>query len=558
MAVARPWKRPELPDRPILKKLNDQLHDLRLDAGLPSARFIRNRIGRDDQGCWIVNHQAVLDIFQNAEIPQLGRLELIVEALAESARLGDVSSEIDRFKRLWKLAFEETVAQAPMQGQINSTAPASAEAANSATSLSEGTEIQDDGDTDGPPLTGSTTNADTSTESDQSATHFDYAWESLKSLIIHSVQALWNDKDALEIFLGVVRRSENFAKLADAMEGMGERPANATYYGVKSKEFERGYSPAPLELSALHDCLDQNRVKRKWSFSEMEDRTGVPSSAWIRWSTRQELPERKALVAFASAARLQLDDRVLLLGLWDAAHDALQAQKIYESLPSSISFDAAWAMHDPVMQKMWALAGIGDDGSAAYGADLSSGLAPVFMVAGPSGSGRSTALVSIARALLASGTKLVLAAPKPSPLRELAERDGVISCFMQDDLKHDELKNILSVASLEEPIAIVIDDAEVLAECDAWHLLNGIVQHGFEEGLALVVGRDEDKIMPYGRWLGNAQKACRGLLLSPQKIGAGDLIGIKIGSSFVGSSVIPGRGWLHLGDGKLLAVTVPW
>ncbi|MEU4234398.1 hypothetical protein AB0F17_59835 [Nonomuraea sp. NPDC026600] len=62
--------------------------------------------------------------------------------------------------------------------------------------------------------------------------------ERLKSLIIHAAKELWDDKDALRKFLGVVRRSAVFADLADALEKQPVRPANATFYGVQNKEFQ--------------------------------------------------------------------------------------------------------------------------------------------------------------------------------------------------------------------------------------------------------------------------------------------------------------------------------
>jgi hypothetical protein len=62
--------------------------------------------------------------------------------------------------------------------------------------------------------------------------------ERLKALIIHATKELWDDKDALRKFLGVVRRSGMFADLADALENNPVRPANATFYGVQSKEFQ--------------------------------------------------------------------------------------------------------------------------------------------------------------------------------------------------------------------------------------------------------------------------------------------------------------------------------
>ncbi|QIY96532.1 hypothetical protein HEP87_24105 [Streptomyces sp. S1D4-11] len=210
-------------------------------------------------------------------------------------------------------------------------------------------------------------------------------------------------------------------------------------------------------------------------------------------------------------------DHVLLLGLWDAARDALEVQKRSASLPTSISFDEAWTMRDPAAPRLWALAGVGGDDLAAYGPDLASGTAPAFVVAGPAKSGRSTALVNIAHSLLASGTQLASATPKPSPLRELADQDGAVACFDQDDIGHDELEETLAVASAEEPVVVVMDDAEVLGECDARRVLRNLLEHGFDEGTALVLAGDEDKLGPSCPWPGKAKRAHRGLLLSPQE-----------------------------------------
>ncbi|MFI5554309.1 hypothetical protein [Streptomyces sp. NPDC051738] len=553
--AAQPWKRPDLSDQPDLKKLNDELHDLRLDAGLPSARTIRDCVGKDAQDYWIVNHQAVLDTFQKPDLPPLGRLEVITRALAEFARHSDVDGEVDRFKGLWKQVVRETVAQASVHPPAETTASAGDDGANDATAPSEDLPKQDTEAPNRQAAEEPPAGAETPTNASQDSVQFNYAHESLKGLILNAAQALWHDKDALRVFLGVVRRSEGFVRMADAAEE--QRPANATFYGVKSREFEVDHSPARLELVTLHRRLDEHRLKRKWSFTDMEEQTGISSDAWIRWYTHDELPEREALVAFSHMASLTQEDHVLLLGLWDAAHDALEAQKRSASLPSSISFDEAWTLRDPAAPRLWALAGVGGADLTAYGPDLASGTAPAFVVAGPAKSGRSTALVNIARSLLASGTQLALATPKPSPLRELADQVGVVACFDQGDIGHDELEEALAVASIEEPVVVVMDDAEVLGECDAQRVLRNLLEHGFAEGTALVLAGNEDKLGPSYRWLGKAKRAHRGLLLSPQERHAGDWIGIKTGDSVIGSPVAPGRGWLHLGDGKLMAVTVP-
>jgi hypothetical protein len=165
--------------------------------------------------------------------------------------------------------------------------------------------------------------------------------------------------------------------------------------------------------------------------------------------------------------------------------------------------------------------------------------------------------VNIARSLLAAGTPLVLATPKPSPLQELTGQEGVLAHFDQDDIGQDDLAGRLSVASAEMPIVVVMDDAELLGECSAWRVLRNLLEHGFDEGTALVLAGDEDKLRPRYPWLNGAKRAHRGLLLSPQERHAGDWIGIKTGDSVVGNPIVPGRGWLHLGDGNLMAVAVP-
>ncbi|MEU5044333.1 hypothetical protein [Streptomyces griseorubiginosus] len=555
MAGAQPWKRPELVEQPELKELNDELHDLRLDAGFPSARAIRDRIGADAQGYWIVTHQAVLDAFQKPDLPQLGRLELIVRVLAEDARRSDVDGEVDRFKLLWKQAVRETVTQASVQPPVDTTASFSGDHVEGDAHTFDDSREQATQDPDQGASQESSAGTETRTDDDQAAARFHYAQESLKGLIINAAQVLWDDKDALRVFLGVVRRSGGFARMADALEE--RRPANATFYGVESREFEVDRSPARLELVTLRRCLDRHRLKRKWSFTDMEAQTGVSADAWIRWYTGDELPEREALVGFSHMAGLTLEDHVLLLGLWDAAHDVLKAREHSVASAPGISFDEAWATRDPATPRMWMLAGVSGDGRTVYGPDLASGTAPAFVIAGPAKSGRSTALVNTARSLLAAGTRVVLAAPKPSPLRELADRDGVLECFTRDDIKQDSLKEILSAASPEEPVTVVMDDAEFYEECDAWRLLRSLLQRGFDEGTALVVGGDEEKMGSGFRWLDKVKRAHRGLLLSPQKWNAGDLIGIRTGDAISGNRVTPGRGWLHLGDGKLLAVTVP-
>ncbi|WP_309060312.1 FtsK/SpoIIIE domain-containing protein [Streptomyces sp.] len=230
-----------------------------------------------------------------------------------------------------------------------------------------------------------------------------------------------------------------------------------------------------------------------------------------------------------------------------------------DSLPSRISFPEAWELRDPEASrsKLWGLAGIGGDEIVGFGPDLAEGV-PAFVIAGPAKSGRSTVLMNFAQSFLAHGTRLVVAAPRQSPLRRLDGTDGVLKVFTGDDIDEDDFEELIDEASTDEPIAVLIDDGEILEDCDAESQLKKIVSRGAERGLALVIAGDEEDVCSgFSGWQVDAKKARRGILLSPQESSSGDLIGLRLSRSMVGGQVVPGKGMLHLGDGELRTVVVP-
>lgn len=201
--------------------------------------------------------------------------------------------------------------------------------------------------------------------------------------------------------------------------------------------------------------------------------------------------------------------------------------------------------------------GVGGDELTAFGPDLAQGI-PAFVVGGPAKSGRSTVLLNIARSYLTQGVRLVLAAPRPSPLRELEGQDGVLKVFTGRDIDEGELEEAIGSASPEQPIVVLADDAEVLDDCDAEDVFKRIVERGTEEGLAVVIAGDEEEICDgFSGWQVDMKKARRGILLSPQDSSAGELIGIRTTRSMVGGPITPGKGMLHLGTGEHVTVTTP-
>ncbi|KIX77819.1 hypothetical protein SF12_11920 [Streptomyces sp. MBRL 601] len=202
---------------------------------------------------------------------------------------------------------------------------------------------------------------------------------------------------------------------------------------------------------------------------------------------------------------------------------------------------------------------VGGDELTGHGPDLAQGV-PAFVIAGPAKSGRSTVLMNMARSFLAQGVRLVVAAPRRSPLRELEGHEQVLKVFTGDDIDEDEFEELIDEAepTPETPVVVVVDDGEVLEDCDAEGQFKKLIQRGSERGLALVIAGDEEDVCSgFSGWQVDAKKARRGILLSPQDSSSGDLIGVRVSRGQVGGQVAPGKGMLHLGNGELATVTTP-
>ncbi len=239
----------------------------------------------------------------------------------------------------------------------------------------------------------------------------------------------------------------------------------------------------------------------------------------------------------------------------DAAVQATQRPFRVDVLPSHVSFADAWQLRPVSAGPLWGMVGVGGDTLEAVGPDLASGM-PCFIVAGPAKSGRSTILLSMARSFLAMGTPVVLAAPRPSPLRALAGAPGVQGLFDGSELGEAELAEALS--SFRRPGVVLIDDAELLRDCGAASELSRLVTRGSDAGRALVLGGDAESIgVGFSGWQVEAKRARRGCLTAPATIPEGDLIGVRLPRDVLGQPPRPGRCLLHVGDGKLITVSVP-
>ena len=240
----------------------------------------------------------------------------------------------------------------------------------------------------------------------------------------------------------------------------------------------------------------------------------------------------------------------------DASVPAARRPFRVDVLPSRIAFADAWRLRPATgTSPLWGLVGVGGDELAGCGPDLADGV-PAFIVAGTPKSGRSTILVSMARSFLAAGTHVVLATPRPSPLRALDGLDGVLRVFDGDDLDEGEFAAALAAAGGR--CAVLIDDAELLKNCDASGELSKIIAFGADYGRALVLAGDADGVCAgFAGWQVEAKRARRGCLTAPQTLPEGELIGVRLTHSLIGQPARAGRCLLNTGDGNLRTVTVP-
>ena len=223
-------------------------------------------------------------------------------------------------------------------------------------------------------------------------------------------------------------------------------------------------------------------------------------------------------------------------------------------LPAQLSFEEAWGYQDDP-GTMWALLGVGGDELEPVGADLLGDRA-TLLVAGPSRSGRSTALCVIAESLLRTGTELVIGAPMPSPLRALEGRAGVRGVISAEAPTAEEFAELLDPG--DGPVVLIVDDGELWRDAPGREWLRGYLRTASGRRRGLVLGGEIGSVaMGFSGWQADVKKNRRGALLSPSDLANGDLIGTRLARSNLAARVVPGSALVHLGDGSVQTVQIP-
>ena len=196
-----------------------------------------------------------------------------------------------------------------------------------------------------------------------------------------------------------------------------------------------------------------------------------------------------------------------------------------------------------------ALLGIGGDRLGPEYLDLAA--LGGFLVAGPPRSGRSNALVVLARSILLQGGRVCALTARPSPLARLAGIPGVVGVF-DGRSAGAELAAALAEESSRQRLAVLVDDAELIADPSVHETLTAFARRARDHASTLVAAGTTSELATALRGVvPELRKARCGLLLCPHGPADGELVGIRLPRTLcfpdpAGRAVLVGRGPAHL------------
>ncbi|MFF4354441.1 FtsK/SpoIIIE domain-containing protein [Streptomyces sp. NPDC001530] len=226
-----------------------------------------------------------------------------------------------------------------------------------------------------------------------------------------------------------------------------------------------------------------------------------------------------------------------------------------ETLPMTIGFKEAYDRIGAAPRgPLTAMLGLGGDEVAPVWVDFA-GVASTYTIVGPPGSGRSTALLSLAASLLRAGTGVVAITPRESPLRGLEGHPKAV-VLSSPAPGEEELRTALETVG--GAAVVMVDDADLLAMSPLDGMLRDIASSGRDRCVGLAVaGPGEALVSPLSTWIGQVRRSRKGLLLSPQTISEGDVLGLRLPHNVVRVNRVPGRAFTVDEAGSLMTVLVP-
>jgi DNA segregation ATPase FtsK/SpoIIIE, S-DNA-T family len=235
-----------------------------------------------------------------------------------------------------------------------------------------------------------------------------------------------------------------------------------------------------------------------------------------------------------------------LAARWDGV-DAGRLPRRVDSLPHSITAaDVMELRSEPSRMTGPAVCTVGAGGDHLGPVDVDiAELGSTLLISGPPRSGRSTALAAVVGSLAGRMTRhyaLLLCCPRRSPLADLEGLDGVVTVLRGAGLGADLDR---ALGEMSGPVAVVVDDAEVLADGMAADVMDRLTRTVRDDGnLVIAAGTTDDLAgQRYRGWLAGMRRSRCGLLLNPLSHVDGEVFELRLPRSTRGGWP-PGRALL--------------
>jgi S-DNA-T family DNA segregation ATPase FtsK/SpoIIIE len=201
-----------------------------------------------------------------------------------------------------------------------------------------------------------------------------------------------------------------------------------------------------------------------------------------------------------------------------------------------------------------AMVGVGGDRLNPQQLDLCA-TGPGFVVMGPPRSGRSNALIAMAHSILAGGGRVVAVTSRPSPLTGFAGAPGVLGLVDGFTATAADFAALIAAAQ-GGGLAVIVDDAELIADAPVGEALTAFVRAARDRSSALVIAGTTGELNQFRGFIPEVRKSRSGLLLCPSTVGDGEALGVRLPRTALFSGP-PGRAMLVHG-GELTLVQVPF
>lgn len=141
----------------------------------------------------------------------------------------------------------------------------------------------------------------------------------------------------------------------------------------------------------------------------------------------------------------------------DTDYDPCRLPRRFPPLPDRVTV-ADLALPQPPPSPTWIPLGIGGPDTTTVGIDLFETGPHLLFISGPPGSGRTTAVVTLARTLRRAGIAVLAVAPPQSPLRRMLADDDGTRVVVAGALADSALRE--TAAAFGDRYAVLLDDAD--------------------------------------------------------------------------------------------------